>query len=78
MTGKDTGEPAPEIEATFKVSLHGALATIDNVAELAATLDRVLAERWDTYRGLSVQLEVDGDSLMGAPVRPRFNSRPSQ
>jgi hypothetical protein len=50
---------APEIEVTLAVKLSGSLATIEEAADLAATLDQVFTERYpETYTGMGVRLDV--------------------
>lgn len=64
-------EPAPEVEVVVTIKLRGDRATIDNIADLAADLDRLLSDRYSTiYRGPSVRLTAEPPTTTTEGVTP--------
>lgn len=64
----DTEEPAAQLQVTFTFTLHGEdLATVEAMADLAAAMDTLMAERYPQYRGPQIKITTDKPFPMRLP-----------
>jgi hypothetical protein len=72
VAAKASDDDEPMITVQMAVTLRGDLATVFEVAELAARLDELLSDRYqDGYRGPSIRLSAEVDDPARAMREPR-------